>query len=120
VRNILRQPGPLTFAPSERSDKTPSFRIIDFGRGEHLPLNLEAANEENMSRRRRTVAIEMTKVTRMNVPTEQEMKERIKREEDEARADEDCLKRARKKWWETRDYEVRKAHSELQIADFDY
>ncbi|KAJ7320719.1 hypothetical protein DFH08DRAFT_641833, partial [Mycena albidolilacea] len=52
VRNILRQPGPLTVAPSERSDKTPSFRIIDFGRGEHLPLNLEAANEKNQSRRR--------------------------------------------------------------------
>ncbi|KAG7442752.1 uncharacterized protein BT62DRAFT_1010084 [Guyanagaster necrorhizus] len=40
-RNILRQPGPLTVRPSERSLKTPSFRIIDFGRGEFVPLFVE-------------------------------------------------------------------------------
>ncbi|KAG7442756.1 uncharacterized protein BT62DRAFT_1010089 [Guyanagaster necrorhizus] len=40
-RNILRQPGPLTVRPSERSLKTPSFRIIDFGRGEFGPLFVE-------------------------------------------------------------------------------
>ncbi|KAJ6629867.1 hypothetical protein B0H10DRAFT_1629162, partial [Mycena sp. CBHHK59/15] len=34
VRNVLRQPGPLTVAPALRSLDTPSFRIIDFGRGE--------------------------------------------------------------------------------------
>lgn len=28
------QPGPLTKPPKQRSRKTPSFRIIDFGRGE--------------------------------------------------------------------------------------
>lgn len=33
VRNIMIQPGPLTAAPSQRSFDTPSFRIIDFGRG---------------------------------------------------------------------------------------
>lgn len=33
VRNILRQPGPLYKPPHERSNDTPSFRIIDFGRG---------------------------------------------------------------------------------------
>ncbi|PIL28866.1 hypothetical protein GSI_08912 [Ganoderma sinense ZZ0214-1] len=31
-RNILVQPGPLSAPPGERSDRTPSFRIIDFGR----------------------------------------------------------------------------------------
>lgn len=34
VRNILVQPGPLTAPPEERSSKTPSFRVIDFGRAE--------------------------------------------------------------------------------------
>ncbi|RDX52430.1 hypothetical protein OH76DRAFT_1433883 [Lentinus brumalis] len=33
VRNIMCQPGPLSVAPKERSYDTPSFRIIDFGRG---------------------------------------------------------------------------------------
>ncbi|KAL4253255.1 hypothetical protein ABKN59_004756 [Abortiporus biennis] len=32
IRNIVVQPGPLTVPPEERSSKTPSFRIIDFGR----------------------------------------------------------------------------------------
>jgi hypothetical protein len=32
VRNMLMQPGPLTVPPHQRSIKTPSFRIIDFGR----------------------------------------------------------------------------------------
>lgn len=36
TRNILMQPGPLTAHPSCRSHKTPSFRIIDFGRGEFV------------------------------------------------------------------------------------
>ncbi|EKM57232.1 uncharacterized protein PHACADRAFT_254885 [Phanerochaete carnosa HHB-10118-sp] len=34
VRNIMVQPGPLTAPPELRSKKTPSFRVIDFGRGE--------------------------------------------------------------------------------------
>ncbi|KAI1792714.1 hypothetical protein LXA43DRAFT_311467 [Ganoderma leucocontextum] len=45
VRNVLVQPGPLCAPPEERSDATPSFRIIDFGRGEvfsHLPPGCEA------------------------------------------------------------------------------
>ncbi|KAF7349317.1 hypothetical protein MSAN_01721200 [Mycena sanguinolenta] len=32
ARNILVQPGPLTHPPDQRSLKTPSFRVIDFGR----------------------------------------------------------------------------------------
>lgn len=36
TRNILVQPGPLTRPPIERSSKTPSFRLIDFGRTERL------------------------------------------------------------------------------------
>ena len=36
VRNILRQTGPLYLQPEKRSDTTPSFRIIDFGRSSHL------------------------------------------------------------------------------------
>ncbi|KAL4254728.1 hypothetical protein AB1N83_012849 [Pleurotus pulmonarius] len=33
-RNMLVQPGPLTVAPELRSMDTPSYRLIDFGRGE--------------------------------------------------------------------------------------
>lgn len=33
TRNFLIQPGPLHFPPDERSYETPSFRLIDFGRG---------------------------------------------------------------------------------------
>lgn len=33
VRNIMIQPGPLTAPPEKRTLDTPSFRIIDFGRG---------------------------------------------------------------------------------------
>lgn len=33
-RNVVMQPGPLTLPPAERSYDSPSFRIIDFGRGE--------------------------------------------------------------------------------------
>ncbi|KAK0454137.1 uncharacterized protein EV420DRAFT_1273200 [Desarmillaria tabescens] len=33
-RNVLVQPGPLSAPPSMRSPSTPSFRVIDFGRGE--------------------------------------------------------------------------------------
>ncbi|KAI0090885.1 hypothetical protein BDY19DRAFT_743469 [Irpex rosettiformis] len=36
VRNILRQPGPLYRPPEERSDDTPSFRLIDLGRASHI------------------------------------------------------------------------------------
>ncbi|KAJ7641270.1 hypothetical protein FB45DRAFT_738095 [Roridomyces roridus] len=75
VRNILRQPGPLSVPPAERSDRTPSFRIIDFGRGEHWPYELKAKTQ---------------------------------------------VEKCAKQWWEARDYEVRKAHAELQIQDFNY
>jgi hypothetical protein len=33
-RNVLVQPGPLTCPPEKRSFDNPSYRIIDFGRGE--------------------------------------------------------------------------------------
>jgi hypothetical protein len=33
LRNMVMQPGPLTFPPHQRSMGQPSFRIIDFGRG---------------------------------------------------------------------------------------
>lgn len=35
IRNMVVQPGPLTAPPEKRSRKTPSFRIIDFGRGQY-------------------------------------------------------------------------------------
>ena len=33
VRNIMIQPGPLSVPQDRRSFDTPSFRVIDFGRG---------------------------------------------------------------------------------------
>ncbi|KAJ7510895.1 hypothetical protein B0H11DRAFT_1701123, partial [Mycena galericulata] len=118
VRNILRQPGPLTVAPSERSDRTPSFRIIDFGRGEHWPLQLEAAKAANA--KRREARSEAGRRALMAVPTEEEMRRRVKKEAQQDKEDEKKLAECAKKWWEARDYEVRKAHSELQIRDFNY
>ena len=48
ARNILMQPGPLHAPPAMRSYTTPSFRIIDFGRGVvlwHLPPPGEGERE---------------------------------------------------------------------------
>ncbi|KAJ7075256.1 hypothetical protein B0H15DRAFT_792105 [Mycena belliarum] len=115
VRNFLMQPGPLTVAPSARSTETPSFRIIDFGRGEHWPYQLEAAKTENELRRKKS---KTTLRELMKVPTEEEMKQRVEEAKREDAADERALKAAGKAWWESRDYEVRKAHSELRIRDF--
>ncbi|KAJ7019878.1 hypothetical protein C8F04DRAFT_1014895 [Mycena alexandri] len=115
TRNILKQAGPLTVEPSKRSMSTPSFRIIDFGRGEFWPYKLEAAKEENVDRRRRR-----TTKHSMAVPTEEQMKLRVAQGEREDTADKEALERCGKAWWELRDYEVRKAHSELQIQDFMY
>jgi hypothetical protein len=51
VRNILVQPGPLTAPPEERSKKTPSFRLIDFGRGEEYNLTIgDRSDKERMER----------------------------------------------------------------------
>lgn len=40
---MLVQPGPLTVAPELRSMDTPSYRLIDFGRGE---VNYSSRDEE--------------------------------------------------------------------------
>jgi hypothetical protein len=42
-RNILVQPGPLTHPPADRSLTTPSFRLVDFGRGKSLQRLLAEA-----------------------------------------------------------------------------
>ncbi|KAH9986890.1 hypothetical protein BJV74DRAFT_774470 [Russula compacta] len=59
-RNILVQPGPLTIPRSERSLNTPSYRIIDFGRGlspcvncENMEFFQSEAKEERKRGRRR-------------------------------------------------------------------
>ena len=36
MRNVMIQPGPLTLPPELRSFRSPSFRLIDFGRGERF------------------------------------------------------------------------------------
>ena len=50
VRNIMIQPGPLTAPPAERSFETPSFRIIDYGRGTSWDWELEEAEEKKRSK----------------------------------------------------------------------
>ncbi|KAI0704178.1 hypothetical protein C8T65DRAFT_709147 [Cerioporus squamosus] len=49
VRNIMIQPGPLTVPPERRSFTYPSFRLIDFGRGERFE---GAEDKEEWVRRR--------------------------------------------------------------------
>lgn len=39
-RNILVQPGPLSMPRANRSLDEPSYRIIDFGRGTSLGVNI--------------------------------------------------------------------------------
>lgn len=46
TRNVMRQPGPLHLPPAERSNDTPSFRIIDFGRGQTYTDRLKNAKVE--------------------------------------------------------------------------
>ncbi|KAI0090884.1 hypothetical protein BDY19DRAFT_938114 [Irpex rosettiformis] len=58
IRNILRQPGPLYRPPEERSDDTPSFRIIDFGRAslfkydedDSFKADMEIREEQKLAR----------------------------------------------------------------------
>ncbi|KAI0658069.1 hypothetical protein C8Q70DRAFT_918023 [Cubamyces menziesii] len=52
VRNILIQPGPLYLPPSMRSYKTPSFRIIDFGRARVLTYLLADVKEADPDKRK--------------------------------------------------------------------
>ena len=53
VRNILRQPGPLTAPPEMRSMDTPSFRVIDFGRADELNDFLgDRSDEERVQRKK--------------------------------------------------------------------
>ena len=57
LRNIMIQPGPLTKPPRERSLDTPSFRIIDFGRGMSWAWELEEkTNQSELDRRRHNFA----------------------------------------------------------------
>ena len=46
MRNVLVQPGPLTDPPERRSLDTPSFRIVDFGRGEVYKEHADMTRDE--------------------------------------------------------------------------
>ncbi|RPD60675.1 hypothetical protein L227DRAFT_547709 [Lentinus tigrinus ALCF2SS1-6] len=46
VRNVMIQPGPLTLSPERRSFAHPSFRLIDFGRGECFDRTPKGPNDE--------------------------------------------------------------------------
>ncbi|KAI0715992.1 hypothetical protein C8T65DRAFT_572489, partial [Cerioporus squamosus] len=49
-RNMLVQPGPLSAPRRERSFAAPSFRIIDFGRGENKRIEREVGDARRFSR----------------------------------------------------------------------
>jgi len=52
TRNILVQPGPLTHPRAERSFNNPTYRLIDFGRGECY-IGDESAGENMRDEQRR-------------------------------------------------------------------
>jgi hypothetical protein len=55
-RNILVQPGPLTLPRAERSLDNPSYRLIDFGRGECFDEDeSDSADEKIKDERSRVV-----------------------------------------------------------------
>jgi len=56
VRNILVQPGPLTVLPAERSLRTPSFRLIDFGRSLKLSTMIKEVTGDHTEEERRDIA----------------------------------------------------------------
>ena len=81
-----------------------------------MPYQQEAVKKEHEYQRRYAIA----KIG-MGVPTEQEMKKRVKSEEAWEHAEKMRLEGAQERWLEWRDYEVRKAHVELQIVrDFEH
>ena len=57
-RNILVQPGPLARPRAERSFDNPSYRIVDFGRGEYYDHGYEQAfTDERMSEEQKKVRL---------------------------------------------------------------
>jgi hypothetical protein len=63
-RNVLVQPGPLSVPRANRSLNEPSYRIVDFGRGTSLGVNVfslkdikcEAESEQSFARGERLIA----------------------------------------------------------------
>ncbi|KAJ7165585.1 hypothetical protein C8R43DRAFT_878460 [Mycena crocata] len=63
-KNILVQPGPLTVPPSKRSLKSPSFRVIDFGRASRRPQG----NRKEWLDKKETEVKDVQKVLRIPRP----------------------------------------------------
>ncbi|KAN0135862.1 hypothetical protein V8E53_006314, partial [Lactarius tabidus] len=59
LRNIVVQPGPLTRPPAERSFDNPSYRIIDFGRGECYDEVESEDTDEKLSQELKKVHLQM-------------------------------------------------------------
>jgi hypothetical protein len=59
LRNIVVQPGPLTSPPAERSFDNPSYRIIDFGRGEFYDEVESEDTDEKLSQELKKVHLQM-------------------------------------------------------------
>jgi hypothetical protein len=60
-RNILVQPGPLTCPRAERSFDNPSYRIIDFGRGECYDRFNQDFTDKLMSEEQKKVRLRICK-----------------------------------------------------------
>lgn len=108
VRNILRQPGPINLPPHMRSDKTPIFRIIDFGRGEHLWTMIRKKLQKQ-----KLMQVQSQIITVLN----QECFSKRERERDRR---EYVTREVVKEWVDKKDYDVRKAQDELEIFNFDF
>lgn len=105
IRNILSQPGPLTAPPSQRSSKTPSFRIIDFGRSNYWKYFLEE----------KLAGYGLGKGSKGSSTGDQT--------ENQDPVWEACHRSKTKtiatEWKDSTAYDARKAQEELQIMDFD-
>jgi hypothetical protein len=97
-RNILMQPGPLTKPLSQRSIKTPSFRIIDFGRGECWRL-----------------------FVKQSLPCYDDLLDSNGQlKEGTSEGTERLLRSAMDEWFRNKDYETNSAREEMMVTFWDY
>ncbi|KAK7017616.1 hypothetical protein R3P38DRAFT_3201139 [Favolaschia claudopus] len=100
-----------------RSDKTPSFRIINHGRGEHWQHKLEDLSENAKQRLQGQTDQDWYS---MNASTENDTKLRAAAMKMQDETEVKQLEESRKSRWESRDYEAHKAHPGLQVPDSDF
>lgn len=136
TRNILVQPGPLTVPPAERDARSPSFRIIDFGRARSwrdiLAQKLEEhglapEGEEGMKEGKEKEGEaggkagkgkEKEEDEERKTRQEEEMKAREEAEAKRKKRREDAVREAGGVWDSQVMYDVRKAREELGVSPY--